>query len=187
VSSQGPTSGSVFVSDATLGTVAVTNPGNALRSDNSYAAAALLLGQSSRYLKTTGFGFSIPRDATIDGLLVEVERSSNTASAIVDNSVRIVKNGTITGDEKASAGSWPTSDAYASYGAATDKWGTGWTPSDINTSNFGLVFSARALLAATAQIDHVRVTVYFTGSNRVQIQGKCISVGSGMSRNEIAS
>lgn len=177
----GPNSGQTFASDNTLGAVAIASPSNAALSDNSYATSVLLLSQISNYLKATNFGFTIPLDASISGILVEVERSSTALSAVIDNAVRIVKGGVIGNTDKSLAPTWPTSDAYASYGGSADLWGETWTPADINLSTFGVAISAIAsLLAATAQIDHVRITVYYTGSNRPNAWPR-LKAGNGMS------
>lgn len=42
-------------------------------------------GTQSHYLKATNFGFSIPTNATVDGVLVEIEKYNPSASANVDN------------------------------------------------------------------------------------------------------
>lgn len=180
----GPNSGGTFASDNTLGIVAITNPTNALISDNSYATSVLLLGQTTQLLKATNFGFSIPLDATILGVLVEVERSSTVLSAVRDNSIRLVKAGTISGDEKASATLWPTSDAYASYGSASDLWGLSLTPQNVNASDFGVVIGAIADVAATAQIDHIRITITYMGSNKISTRRKYFRGGNGLSVSE---
>lgn len=162
----GPNNSLVLANDSLLGIIAMSNPTNAQLSDDSYVTAVLALGQTSQYLKATGFNFTIPLDATITGITVEVERSSTALSALSDSSVRLVNGGTVSGDNKAAGGTWPTVDTYQSYGSSTDLWGLTLTPADVNASNFGVVFSAAAALAATLQIDHVRLTVHYLGSNR---------------------
>ena len=184
----GPNSGSTFADDATVGSIAITNPSNASLSDNSYATAVLALTQVSHYLKATDFRFTVPLDATVNGITVEIERSTTVVASLVDNSVKIVKGGTIGGTEKAAGGNWPNADAYASYGSASDLWGQAWTPVDINASNFGVAISAIAsLLAGTGQIDHVRITVDYVGSNRSGSDIRRLKVGDGQSRNDFAS
>lgn len=182
----GPNNGATFASDSLLGVVDITSPSNAALSDDQYASAALLLGQVSRYLKVTNFGFTIPLDATVTGVLVEVERSSTVGLAVVDTSVKLVKGGSITGNDKASASTWPTSDAYASYGSVSDLWGATLTPADINSSDFGVVISGTASLAATMRVDHVRITIGYTGSNKPTGATRYVRVGDGESRNENA-
>lgn len=183
----GPLPGGTFASDSSIGAVAITNPGNALVSDNSYATSILLTGQISNYLKVTNFGFKIPSDATIKGITVSIERSSNTLNGTHDNSVKLVKGGTATGNDKASGTLWPTSDGTVTYGSSTDLWGLTLTSNDVNASNFGVVIAAIADLASTARVDYVSITVYYTGSNRGGNYGRYIKVGSGMSRNDGAN
>lgn len=184
----GPNSGTVFADDATVGTVAVTNPSNAGLSDDVVASSTLLLGQVSHYLKATGFGFAIPPDAAIDGIVVEVERSATLSVSITDSNVKLVKGGVIGGADKATGTNWPTTDAYTSYGSSTDLWGQAWTPSDINGSGFGVAIAATALAGAGVQIDHIRITVYYTGSNRIASQAgnKRINAG-GMKQSDWVS
>ena len=181
----GPNGGGTFASDNTLGVVSITNPGNALASDNSYATSVLLLSQISNYLKVTNFNFSIPTDAIIVGVTVSIERSSNTLNGTHDDSVRLVVGGAISGSDKASATQWPTSDAVASYGSSSDLWGLTPTPTDINASNFGVAVAAIADLASTAQIDYVSMTVDYIGSNKPGNALRQVKAGNGMSRSDL--
>ncbi len=172
MASQGPNNGSTFVNDATVGTIDWTTPENAQTSNDIYASAALYAATvppypTSKYLKATGFGFSIPAGSTINGIMVEVERKLSTADTIKDNSVKIVKGNTIQGDEKALPGVWPISDTYATYGGSAVLWGLAWTAENINDSTFGFVISAYALYGEAtyyAYADHIRITVYYTAT-----------------------
>lgn len=181
----GPNSGTTFVDDSTVGTITVTNPSNAALSDNSYATLVLLISQVSHYLKCTGFNFAIPLDATITGVTVAVERSGNTLNATVDSSVKLVKGGTISGTENASATLWPTTDTVANYGSSTNLWGLTLAPTDINLSTFGVAIAASATLAGTGNIDYVSITVDYTGSNKSGNLLRQITVGNGMSRSDL--
>lgn len=169
MASQGPNSPSTLANDNSIGSVAWSNPSNAGASDNSYATAVLTTGTIGNYLKATNFGFSIPSGATIDGIVVEIEKKGSVNSGparIVDNVVKLVIGGTITGNNKASASAWPTSDTVASYGTSTDLWGTTPTDSDINASTFGVVLAPRNAsikMSITASVDHMKITVYYTG------------------------
>jgi hypothetical protein len=155
-----------IVNDASIGTVAFSNLTNILLSDNLYASAVLTLNQISQYIKATNFNFSIPLDAIITGIVVDIERFASVGSAIKDNSVKLVKGGSVVGVEKAIASTWPTSEAFQSYGNSTDLWSTSLTPADVNSSSFGVAISVIALAAATANVDHIRMTVHFMGSNK---------------------
>jgi hypothetical protein len=158
-------------SQADGGTVTWTNPTYIFASDNNRATAALAKGVISYYLQATGFGFNIPSDAVINGIYVEVERSISEATSYTkDNSIKIIQGGTITGTEHAdTVTTWPASnaDAYKAYGSSTDLWGLTWTPAQINASDFGVAVQAKntrvtSAYTNTAQVDHIRITVYYT-------------------------
>lgn len=155
------------VDDATVGTVAWSNPNNAKVSDNVYATAIYNNAvDDAHYLKATNFGFSIPAGATINGILVEVQKKlGNAAESAVDQFVKIVKGGAVGATNKADTTTeWSTTEAYKSYGGSSDLWGTTWTPTDINASNFGFVITPQGGAGASvdAQVDHIRITVYYT-------------------------
>ena len=92
-SDTGALSPGTIADDATVGTVAWTNPDNAKVSDNVYATVSLIGIGISHYLKATNFGFSIPTGATINGILVEIEKKDISAavSGGHDEYVKIVK------------------------------------------------------------------------------------------------
>jgi len=73
--SSGPNNPSGTATETGGGTVDWTNPGNITSSDDNRATAVLGKGDTSYYLKGTDFGFSIPSDATIQGIKVEIEKS----------------------------------------------------------------------------------------------------------------
>ena len=87
----------------------------------------------------------------------------------LDNSVYLLKANVLVGDNKApTATSWPTSDTYVSYGNSTDLWGTTWTLSDINNTNFGAALSA-SKHNGNLQVDHFRITVYTTSTLPIEL------------------
>jgi hypothetical protein len=154
-----------------------SNTNNILSSDNNRASSTglvtLFTGETD-YLQATNFGFSIPLTAIICGIVVEVEKSATGIgtvlgiglSYVADHSVRLVRNGTAVGNNKAGGAHWTTAESYHSYGGNNDIWGVAWTPADINSSDFGLAFSANinglAMLIPNVRLDHVRITVYYT-------------------------
>jgi hypothetical protein len=162
MASVGPNSAGAGADDASVGTVAWTNPGNIVSSNDSRATATLNQ-VTSHYLAASTFGFSIPAGSSIDGITVEIERSDLSAR-VKDNIVRLYKNGTgLVGDNKAITGpSWPNTDTYQSYGGATDTWGTTWTATDINDAGFGVWLSATNASNSTGRVDHIRITVAYT-------------------------
>lgn len=162
--SSGPNSPATVVGDTSIGSTAWSSTGNVTASDDSRARAN---GASivTHYIKATNFSFSIPSGATIDGIVVEAE-VSELFGDMYDNAVRIVKGGAIGSTDKASGTAWTGTDTYLSHGGASDLWGETWTDSDINSSNFGMAISAKnnAPVVGTANVDHVRITVYYTTS-----------------------
>jgi len=180
---QGPLSPGTVTDDASVGSMAWVNPSNVVASDNVYASTAIGagVGQESHYLKATNFGFSIPAGSTIDGILVEVERSwvdgsmnygyiTDTVTSGTPNGTggsRMIKGG-LTSSTNVSLGSeWTNPKSRALFGSATSLWGETWTPADINNSNFGFAMSAVGYNGPsgtdpTAQVDHIRITVNYT-------------------------
>lgn len=169
--SSGPNNPSTTGTEAGGGTIDWTSASNITSSDNNRATASLDKSIISYYLKGTNFNFSIPSNARIDGIKVEIERSiAQAISNVKDNSVKIIKGGTISGDEKAdTVTAWPISsgDAYATYGGTSVLWGLSWTAADINSSNFGAAIQAKNTVPSkptieTAQVDHMRITITYT-------------------------
>jgi hypothetical protein len=173
-SSQGALSGSVFSDDNATGVYTFSSPSNAAVSDNNRTTAAATIGLFSgntHYLKATSFGFSIPGNANICGIEVQIEKSASNISLLAtvnDNVVRLMKAGLIAGNNYATSSDWSTSESYFTYGGPADLWGTTWTSSDINASNFGLAFSAQIhglldiiSIFPVARIDHIQIKVYY--------------------------
>jgi len=93
-------SASTFVSDATVGTVDWTSPSSASSNDGQDASVVLSAGVISKYLKSTNFGFSIPSVDTIMGVRVLVDKHQTGGDSIKDESIKLVKDGTVQGDDK---------------------------------------------------------------------------------------
>jgi hypothetical protein len=164
--SQGPNNGSSFASVALTGSSRTwSNPGNAVTSNGQRATTTNSggAGSYSDYLQATGFGFSVPVNATILGIVVAVQRD-DAQNNTRDHAIRIVKAGTIGATDKALAANWPTTEAYQSYGSSVDLWGETWTPADINNAGFGFAIAA-SKIAAGAQADrinHIQVTIHYS-------------------------
>ncbi|MBS1742833.1 MAG: T9SS type A sorting domain-containing protein [Bacteroidetes bacterium] len=148
-----------------------SNPGNVNANDNAYASVTGFGTAFSQTLVASDFGFAIPSDATIKGFQVSIARfrSGGTTGEIQDNSLKLVKGGTVVGTNKgATSTNWPTSEAVANYGTASDLWGTTWTPTDINANNFGvalLVDNTNTFSffgTRTANVDYIQVTITYT-------------------------
>lgn len=169
--SQGPSNATTIVNDSSVGTYTWLNPDRAKVSNDSWATTTLESSSlRTHYLKATGFGFTIPTGATISGIQVGIERhqtcaSDSCSSTVRDNTVKIVKNGTVNGSDYASSSAWPLTDAVATYGTGTsDKWGTTWTAADINNANMGVVLSVERNSGndRNVYVDNITMTVYYT-------------------------
>lgn len=170
--SQGPQVSASLSDDSSFGTFVWTNPANAQLSDNSYALADLDGNSASHYLKLTAFSFSIPSDATIDGITASIERSKECtvtpgcATNVKDEHVKLVKAGVVQSTDRKNPGNWTDADSTVAYGSASDLWGTSWTPADINDADFGIVLSAKRSggggAEMNAKVDQITITVNYT-------------------------
>ena len=154
-----------LANDASVGSVAWTNPSNAGASDGAYAQAVLEAGKPSQYLKATKFAFAIPVGAVIKGIVAEVEVNGDEKDRVKFSRVRIVKGGAVQATERTDGAFWPdVNDAYATFGSPTDLWGAAWASTDINAEGFGIALQAETVSsppAPVARIDHIRLTVYY--------------------------
>jgi hypothetical protein len=142
---------------------------NAFASDDAYASASHCdcCDANTRCFETRGFGFNIPLTATIDGILVEVEKKASGGSMVQDNGVKLLKAGSTVGISQATAANWPSTDTYFTYGGDTALWGTDWLPEDVNNPDFGLAIASISYTCfgngspVISSIDQVSVTVFF--------------------------
>lgn len=139
-------------------------------SDNQYATASHCdcCDANTRCLEASGFNFDIPPAATINGILVEVEKKASAGAIIQDNGIKLIKAGSTTGISLANPANWPFTDTYIDYGGENELWGTTWMPEDINDAGFGVALASISYTcfgtgtAAISYIDNIRITVYYT-------------------------
>lgn len=152
---------------AGIGTVAWRNPTRAVSSNNTYATASVD-GTTTRYLECTNYGFAIPAGAIINGITVNVERSSSSTSngGSNDAAMLLVKAGTIGSTDRSTGTIYTTLDVVEAHGNATDLWGDTWTAADINNANFGAAFAATKASsvgsAQTVSVDWIQIVVDYT-------------------------
>lgn len=172
---------STFVEDNSIGNVAWNNESNAASSNDSHATTnAMALNNISYYLKCTNpSSLSIPTGATITGIRISIERKALIGGSPVslrDYSIRLVKGGTIQGDNKAdTVTDWPSADASVNRGGDGELWGLTWLYTDFG-SGFGVAISCKNHTSASTfgYIDYVSVTVYFELST-IQTEGMSIN------------
>jgi RNAse (barnase) inhibitor barstar len=164
-------SGPLFPSGASGTTNAVgggtrtwANPGNIGANDGNLASASFLAAAAtSDDLIGSTFGFSIPSTAVIDGILLEIRyQDIGGGGGITESIVKLFKGGVIVGSNKSTGATLPGSLATVSYGGAADLWGTTWTPTDINATNFAVAFVVSSSGGIdTAGVDFFRITITY--------------------------
>jgi hypothetical protein len=137
--------------------------------DDEYAASFGDLsgpgGTHTDYLMVKDFGFQIPAGTIIEGIKVEVKCMDPNARTS-DYSVRIVKTGAISGDEKAAGNPYPLTDTYLAYGGPTDLWGETWNYKFVDDNQFGVAIAAQRNtsddIITDGRVNNIRITVYYT-------------------------
>ena len=153
--------------DTSYGEEPWVNPGNVAASDNSRAVADLNDWEESNYLKCTNYGFTIPSDAIINGIEVNIEHQREGRS-IRDTEVKLVKAGVVQNvEDKAITGTnWSRNmDEIITYGGATALWSNTWAPAHVNAPDFGVVLAAIKAQTAgghnEARVDHIQITIHY--------------------------
>lgn len=142
--------------------------------DGVYLKSEIGADLSSNTLTLTSFGFSLPSNSVINGIIVSIKRRSAPTSQITDKTVKLIIGGVQSGDNKASTTLWTNSDQVIKYGAATNKWTvSGLSASKVNASNFGIAIQVQnSSSAGTAYIDHVSITIYYApGTQLIRFVG----------------
>ncbi len=114
--------------------------GNITLNDELYVSAVIGPGAISQTLQATDYGFSIPENATIDGITVYIGRyaGNNGATGIYDAKVMLIKGGSgeLATDKKDVVTAWSGGEQESTYGGEADLWESSWTPAEINDSEF---------------------------------------------------
>ena len=112
------------------------------------------------YEQKTGFGFSIPAGATINGIVVTYSNPF-AWSNLSPFYARLMKSG-------ADFANWESNVGFVpgiSYGSSSDLWGGAWTADDINSSGFGVdTFCSNGddQISYYWSCSAVTITVYYT-------------------------
>lgn len=156
---------------STGGTTPWANPANGLTSNNVYTTNTTSVTTANNpYFVANGFDFSsIPANATITGITMVLERkyTGGTTGNVRDAVVQLTKDSSaVVGTNLArTTTNWGTTDSFNTYGATNNLWGTTWTPSELQNTNFGVVIQAVGFGTGAnrvANIDSVTVNVAYT-------------------------
>jgi hypothetical protein len=159
-------------------------------SSNNVYASTYSSNDCSDYLKINDFGFTIPSDAIITGITVDMECKSDSNNFYLDK-IYVLKNDiAVTGVWVYSAG-WilPTTDTVLSIDSSNSivlnsMWGTTWTPAQINDSLFGINirFCNDSIESDTLRLDYVKITISYNNpvllSSSTKITPYGITVGT---------
>lgn len=153
-----------IVNDSTSGTVDWVDPENADTSNDTYATATLTSGQTTKYLKATGFCFGLAGNLTISNVTVRVEAHAS-ADTVTDLKVELVVGGTIGGTSQHTGVDLGTTDAVRTYSATPTAWGF---PSlsilDVNSADFGVAlrYSNGSASSRSVSVDSIEIRLTYT-------------------------
>jgi hypothetical protein len=146
-------------------------------------------GAYSNYYCNINYGFAgVPSGETITGIKVSVYRYG---SNFKDYSLKLVKGGTIQGNDKADTSTnFPGSATLKDYGGDGDLWGLTLTDTDVKASNFGVAFAVQQTASGYNEcyLDYMGITVYYGsgGGGSSYPPGHAFNNGSGYSGNRRA-
>jgi hypothetical protein len=140
------------------------NVSNIFQADGRYATVTLGVGQVSDTLEIGNFHLNVPEDAVVEGITVAIGKGAS-GIGIVDNTVKLVSNGVVCGEEHASNEEWSTDPAISMYGSDGDKWGLNLTPGMVNSYSFGVALcvsnSLYGISMNKANIDYITITINY--------------------------
>jgi hypothetical protein len=140
------------------------NPSNILINDTNYATVS-----SGDYFSTglyaMNYGFTIPSNATITGIKIQISRKGSYESngSTSDRSLYMIKNGIEVGNNFAIENTkWPTSLTTQNYGGNGQLFGYPWTPEIINGAATGVVLRTVGGKENKAEVNWIGMTVFYT-------------------------
>ena len=133
------------------------------------ASAHLTLNASqiTHYLRTSALGFAatVPQDALIRGIQVQVTRLADFPDEVTDYGVLLVKDNLPGGESKTSGATWESigNSRNVTYGGAADLWKDPTrTTADVRATGFGVALAARGISAAMTDVQVTQMTVTVT-------------------------
>jgi hypothetical protein len=157
------------VEDTSYGSRPWSSPNSAAVLDGGSASAGSksTTGTPTTYLLSSNHGFTVPLNATITGVDILGTFGAQIPvmpgfGVVNDSSIRIVKNGVISGNNMANGGGWSGNGWFGTLA----QWGVPLTPNDVNSANFGVAMAALItgdnLNVTTATADNIKIRVNYT-------------------------
>ena len=148
------------------GTVAWSNINNIKADDGSVASITLSSSEKSYVLLAGSFNFGISPLATIDGLVISMERYASLSNSIQDVTIRLTAyNGTyVLSDNQSTSANWSTTNGVVTFGSPSDLWDRtdGISVNILNNLEFSLTCVNNNYSSATGYVDYVKATVYYS-------------------------
>ena len=144
-----------------------TNPNNAQAIDGVFATASSGMNPTND-LACTGFGFSIPSGATINGIQATASGKVSTGTGFFSSLSSLIKGGVTQGTFGSNGGNnFGTTQGTCTLGGVSSLWGTTWTDTNINASNFGVnaSFGKTGKGTKTISIDYIQLTITYTAAS----------------------
>lgn len=147
-----------------------SNPDGAEANGGGQASYLIVTtGTQNAYKTHRGFNFNISSDQTILGIEVKSDLYDTPGCTRDSFRVRLSKdNGSNYTSSKSITNAISGTETTKTFGNSTDLWGTTWTPSEINSSNFlvenGITSANSCVADTTFYDDWTRITVYYTTS-----------------------
>ncbi len=145
------------------GMVPWTSPSAALVDDGTSATVSLRPGESAEALEISGLGVTLPANAVILGVQVQVRHQASLAGAVVEHSAQFVNASGNVSTNVASSTAWPNGSAVSTFGGPTTNLFGGNELSVINAPDFRfrlLIRNSSTTGTVVASIDSVIITVH---------------------------
>jgi hypothetical protein len=131
---------------------------------HAYNPALLQPNEQTAYLQARHFDFQfvVPNNATITGVVVEVEAKYQYDPMRLERII-LIDGGQELGTAKGPDSNLGSTMSVRSFGSPTDTWGTNLTTTDLD-DGFGvrLNFKNTSTGEARTEVDYVRMTLYYT-------------------------
>lgn len=172
MSTAGPSPAGTTGTNTSVGSKAWGTTDNIKLDDGTRCNSATQLSTTlvyTYYLTATNFGFSIPSGATINGVTVVWQASCLRVDGVCvakDYLCKLIKGGTIQGNNKAVPTDMTNTDTNYTYGSTSDLWGLTLSETDVNASNFGVAISYQYAGNGTQnqglRVDYMTLSVDYT-------------------------
>jgi hypothetical protein len=142
-----------------------TNIDNIKADDGSFASVTLANDEYSYSARSSNFNFGISPLATIEGLVVSIERYASLANVISDYSIYLSIGSLILTPNQSNSAYWSTTNSVVTFGSPSDLWDRshGISVNILNNMDVNLVCrNTGGYSTATAYIDYVKATVYYS-------------------------